>query len=491
MLETNKKINRRLIFMKRLMCFLVFIVGFVNAETLVLDLDMAKELALQNNPTIKIAEKGVTMAQARIIEARGGLFPTISGFSSLDHAWDLQENLIPNFLKPSLAPLYSDIGNALVTLGDQFDSQALIEQGNGMLMAGDMMPDYLKMAFGLENTFVYGLSLQQPLYAGGAIFNSYKISKIGKEIAEKQLESVTQSLLDNVTQSYYFALFAKSAKEVSEEALASAEENLDQVGKFFNNGKASKLDLLRAEVQAANLKPSVISAENNLKMAYSRLNIILGFDEEKKIVLSDKLEYRESPLQNMTLSELVSIAKVNRPEIAILNSQEKIADKQLSISRGAFLPTLSLGTNYQYMAMKNDLNFGSDDFNKSFNTSLSLSIPLFNGFKKSAQVQQAKIQIKEVAVQKSSAIDGIRMEVEEGYFLLKEAEKKVETQQKTIEQAKEALRLANLMYKEGAATQLDVLNTNLSLKTARMNYQQSLLEFNNAISKLKKAINKQ
>ena len=70
-------------------------------------------------------------------------------------------------------------------------------------------------------------------------------------------------------------------------------------------------------------------------------------------------------------------------------------------------------------------------------------------------------------------------------------EKKVETQEKTIEQAKEALRLATLMYKEGAATQLDVLNSNLSLKTARMNYQQSLLEFNNAISKLTKAINKQ
>jgi len=471
--------------------FMIFIVGITNAETLVLDLDTAKEIALENNPTIKIAEKGVNRAKAQITEARGGMLPSINAFSSLDHAWDLQKNVIPNFLKPSLAPLYGDIGNALVTLGDQFESQALTNQGIGMLQAGDMMPDYLEMAFGLENTLVYGVQLQQPLFAGGAILNGYKISKFGLDIAKSQLESVTQSLLDNVTQTYYFALFAKSAWEVSEEALASAEENLSQVQKFFDSGKASKLDLLRAEVEVANLKPSVISAENGLKMAFSRLNIILGFDSDKDVVLSDKLEYTECDLQKMTLEELVKMAKHNRPEIAILQTQQKIVDKQLAISKGAFLPTVALGTTYQYMGMRNDLDYTGDDFNKSFNTSVTLSIPLFNGFRKSSQVQQAKIAKFEMKDQMNSAVDGIQMEVESGYFLLKEAEKKVETQEKTIEQAKEALRLATLMYKEGAATQLDVLNSNLALKSARMNYQQSLLEFNNAISQLKKAINKQ
>lgn len=475
----------------RTIIFMVFIVGFTNAETLVLDLDTAKEIALENNPTIKIAQKGVTRAKAQIIEARGGMMPSISAFSSLDHAWDLQESIIPNFLKSSLSPLYSDIGDALVSLGDQFDNQDLTDQGVAMLAAGEMMPDYLEMAFGLENTMVYGMQLEQPLFTGGAIFNGYKISKLGYDIAEKQLESVTQTLLDNVTQTYYFALFAKSAMEVSEEALVSAEENLQQVQMFFDNGKASKLDLLRAEVEVANLKPSVISAENNLKMTFSQLNIILGFESDNDVVLSDKLEYKECEVQKMSLSELVKLAKTNRPEIAILKSQQKIADKNLSISKGAYMPTVALGTTFQYTGMRNDMDFTGDDFYKSFNTTLSLSIPLFEGFRKNSKVQQAQITKYEVQDQMESAIDGIQLEVENGYFLMREAEKKVETQEKTIEQAKEALRLANLMYKEGAATQLDVLNSNLALKSARMNYQQSLLEFNNAISQLKKAINKQ
>ncbi len=479
--------------MKKQLTFLVLmlIISFASGETMVLDLETAKEIALENNPTIKIARKGVKKAEAQITEARGGMLPSLNAFSSLEHAWDLQKNKIPNFLKPSLAPTNMQIGNALITLGDQFDNQELITQGQGMIQAVEQMPDYMEMAFGLENTLVYGVQLEQPLFTGGALWNGYKISKLGRDIAVKQLESAKQTLLDNVTQAYYYALFAKSAKMVSAEALKSAEENLSQVKKYFDSGKASKLDLLRAEVQVANLKPSLISAENSLKMAYSRLNITLGLKENRNVVLSDKLEYRPSPLQQMTLQELINLAKKNRPEIAILQHQEQIADRQLTISRGSFLPSVVLGTNYQYMGMRNDLDYQQDDFNKSFNTSISLSIPLFSGFKRSAKVQKAKIQCKEVSYQKNSALDGIRMEVENAYYLLKKAEKKVETQQKAIEQAKEALRLAQLMYKEGAATQLDVLNSNLSLKTARMNYQQSLLEFNNAISQLKKAINKQ
>ncbi|MBN2281948.1 MAG: TolC family protein [Candidatus Marinimicrobia bacterium] len=476
---------------KTIIFLLIFIVGVIQAETLVLDLETAKEIALQNNPTIKIAEKGVNRAKSQIVEARSGMFPAINAFSSLDHAWDLQKNVIPNFLKPSLAPTNLEIGNALLALGDQFDNQELRDRGMGMIQSVEMMPDYLEMAFGLENTLVYGVQLQQPLFTGGAIYNGYKISKLGLEIAEKQLEAVTQSLLDNVTRTYYFALFAKSAMEVSSEALVSAEENLALVQKFFDSGKASKLDLLRAEVEVANLKPSVISAENNLEMAFSRLNITLGFESNKDIVLSDKLEYKECDLQKTALEELVRIAKLNRPEMAILENQKKIANRQLAISKGSFLPTVALGTTYQYLGMRNDLEYTGDDFNKSFNTSISLSIPLFEGFRKSSKIQQAKILTGEMNDQLNSAGDGIQMEVESAYFLMKEAEKKVETQGKTIEQAQEALRLANLMYKEGAATQLDVLNSNLALKSAKMNYQQSLLEFNNAISQLKKAINKQ
>ena len=159
------------------------------------------------------------------------------------------------------------------------------------------------------------------------------------------------------------------------------------------------------------------------------------------------------------------------------------------MSKAAFMPSIVFGTAYQYQGQRDDFKFVGDDFFKSFNSSISINIPLFNGFKNSAKLQQAKIAIKESDHQAESLTNGIKLEVKGAFFTMKEAQEKVQTQQKTIEQAKEAQRLARLMYSEGASTQLDVLNANLALNQAKMNYQQSLFEYNVALANLKKSIN--
>ena len=463
--------------------------SFMNAEVMDLDLDKAKQIALDNSPSIQIAREGVKEAKAKVIESRAGFMPQINAFSSLQHAWDLQENKIPNFLKPSLAPTYRQVGGALKTVGEKIDDQELIQEGQGMINSVDMMPDYLQMAFGLENVLTYGVQLQQPLFSGGSIWNGYKISKLGVDIAEAQLENSRQSLLQQVTSNYYSTLFAKSAVDVSREAVESAQENLEQVQKFYDQGKASKLDLLRAEVQLANFKPNLVSAKNRLEMSISQLTTTLGLDNDVDYVFTDSLSYRHSPYLDKSLQDLISLAIKNRPEMNIIRNQKEITHKQLSMVRGSRLPSLNLSTSYQYQGMRNDLDFNSDDFNKSFNTTVSLSLPLFNGFKKHSQVQQAKVQLNETREQKSSTMDRIRLEVKNAYLSMEEAREKVNTQEVTIDQAQEALRLAKLMYAEGASTQLDVLNANLSLNQAKMNYRQSLLEYNLALADLKKAIN--
>jgi len=449
----------------------LMLLGSLAAETIELDLETAREIALENNPEVKKAREVVKKATAQITETRAGFLPTLNGFTSLQHAWELQRNKIPNFLKPSLDPIYQALYNA------------------GYMPSYQEMPDYLEMSFGLENTLVYGVNLQQPIYTGGAVWNGYQISQLGSDIAESQLETTIQNILNNVTGAYYSALFAKSAVEVTEQALNSAQKNLDQVTKFYETGKSSRLDVLRAEVQVANFKPQLISAKNQLRLAKSNLANLLGIAENSEFKFKDELTYRESDLMHSSLGELTQIALQNRAEITMIESQKAIAERQVAINRSTMLPKVSFSTSYQYQGMREDLEFTGDDLNKSFNSSLSISIPLFNGFKNSAKLQQAKIGIKEVTHQQEALRNGIRLEVKSAYYKMKEAEEKVQTQAKTIEQAQEALRLANLMYAEGASTQLDVLNANLAVKQAKMNYQQSLLEYNLALSGLKKAIN--
>lgn len=422
----------------------------LHAETLELDLKTARRIALENNPSVKLVREGLEKSGKNIIEARANMMPSFSAFSSLQHAWELPTMIL------NLPP----------TMGGQ-----------------------QKFKMGTENNIVYGINYEQLLYSGGMIRNSYHISKLAYEIAESQLKTTEQSVLNSVTSAYYSVLYVQSALAVSKESLQSAEENLAQVMKYYDVGKSSRFDVLRAEVQVANMKPMVVSAKNNLKLAESRLRMVLGITESIEFIFTEKLDIIYSDLTEKSLDELIEIALRSRPEVTILNKQNDIAQKQVSISRAAFIPKVALGTAYQYQGMRDDFDFTGDDFYKSFNSSISISLPLFTGMKNSAKYQKAKIAVKESKYQTESLINNIKLEVKGAYFTMQEALEKVQTQQKTIEQAKEAQRLAKLMYSEGSSTQLDVLNANLAVQQAQMNYQQSLLEYNIALSNLKKAIN--
>jgi len=429
---------------------ILFMAG-LTAETLNLDIQTARNIALENNPIIKLAREGVAKSAIQVIEARGNLLPSVSAFSSLQHAWDLATMVMNNPFSPAGGKLYFKMGS--------------------------------------ENTIASGINISQPIFTGGMIRNGYQISKMGYSIAESQLKTTEQKVLSDVTSSYYGVLFVNSALAVSKEALQSAEENLNQVTKYFNVGKSSKFDVLRAEVQVANMKPMVVSAKNNLKLAESRLRMVLGIDESVEIHFKEKLDMVYSELTKKTLDELIELALTSRPEIAMMNNQKSIAQKQVSMSKAAFMPSVMFGTAYQYQGQRDDFNFTGDDFFKSFNSSVSISIPIFNGMKSSAKYQQAKIAVRESEHQTESLVNGIKLEVKGAYFTMREAMEKVQTQQKTIEQAKEAQRLARLLYSEGSSTQLDVLNADLAVQQAQMNHQQSLFEYNVALANLKKAIN--
>lgn len=440
-----------------------------SATILELNLETAQQIALENNPSVKLAREGVLKSKAQVTETRAGMLPTLSVFSQAQHAWELPTMVIDmpssSFIIPG------------TPLGLSFDIP--IEMPGGKR----------KFQMGTENTVVAGLSLNQPLFVGGALWNGYQISRIGADISEAQLETTENNVLVSVIEAYYSVLFANSVVEVTKQALESAEMNLEQVKKFFEVGKSSQFDVLRAEVQVSNYKPMVVSAKNQQQLAESNLRMVLGIDDDTEFLFTDELEFTETPLTEISLEELIEIAINNRPEVRTMKKREEIVERQVSLARASFMPSLFFSTSLQHQALKDEIDITREDFYRSSSSSLSLSIPIFSGFKNSANLQKAKIAVKESKHQEESLYNGIELEVKSAYFKLKESEENVSTQQKTIEQAKEAKRLAELMYAEGATAQLDVINAILALNQAIMNYQKSLLNYNVAIANLKKAIN--
>ncbi|HOT96076.1 MAG TPA: TolC family protein [bacterium] len=435
-------------------------------ERVTLTIQESVDMALAKNPEIRMAEKELAKARAGVWEATSNILPQVNGYANLQHAWDIQRQTIPNFLKPMLGPLVN-----------------MIPELSGM-------PDYVQLSFGMENTLTYGATLTQPLFLGGAGVSAIKMAAAGKRAAEQNLESKRQNLIYQTASAFYACLLAQELAAVQEEALGQAQANLDVVTKKFSVGSASGFDKMRAEVEVANLKPEVISAKNNLQLAVTGLRTVLGLPRATEIQMEGSLAYAEDDFSNMTLEEFQNRALTARPEILAMKEQKLISSKGVTVAASAFMPKLFFQTDYSYMAMKNSMRFTQGDFSKGFTSAVSLQLPLFTGFKNSKQYQKARLDQKIMGDTEKQLFDGIAADAEVSYNKFQEAKQKYLAAKESSSLAQEALRLANLMYAEGANTQLDVLNSQLAVNRAKLNYVSSLYEYQMARYQLRRAVGK-
>jgi len=435
-------------------------------EPLVLTVDQSVDLALKHNPELRIAEEQLSKARAGIGEAIATLLPSVTGRASLQHAWEIQKTTVPNFIKQAMR----------------------LPDGTYVLPGVEFMPDYLQIAFGIENQFYYGVSLTQPLFLGGAGWAGVKIARSAKIAAEQNLHAKKQEVIYNTVNAFYACLLAKEVISVQEQAVEQAKANLDLVRKKYENGTASGFDKMRAEVDLANLQPQLISAQNAYQSALTRLRMVMGISETTPIVPEGKLEFVEDPLDTLSLSEIQQIAKMRRPEFRALKAQESMASGGLMVARSQFLPKVIFQTDYSFLAMRRDYKFTEEDFSKGFTSSIGLQIPLFTGFNRLYSYHKARMDYKIVKDSQKQLSDGVAAETEMAFHKFHEAREKYRSAKESISMAEEALRLANLMYEEGASTQLDVMGARLALTQARLNYANALYEYQMARYGLRKAM---
>ncbi len=422
-------------------------------EPLKLTLEQSVTVALERNPQIKMAEKELAKARAGIGVAYSNILPQVNGSANFQHAWEIQQNTIPNFLKAMLGPLAP------------------------MLPGFENMPDYVSISFGMENTFVYGVNLTQPLYLGGAGLAGVQMAYSARRAAEQNLELSRQNLIFQTVSAFYGCLLTQEIVSVQTEALAQAQANLDMVLKKYQVGAASGFDKMRAEVEVANLRPEVISAKNNYQAAITQLRMILGLEKEAQLDIEGQFEYVEDQMGLKSLSEIQALSIERRPEMQAFNEQKYITQKGITLARSNFMPKLFFQTDYSYLAMKDNLKIAQKDFNRGFTSAVSLQIPLFHGLKSMREYQQAKLDYKITLDSEKQIHDGLFAESEMVYHKFQEAQQKYLSARDSESLAKEALRLANMMYQEGANTQLDVLSSQLALTRAKLNYVLSLYEY--------------
>jgi len=412
-------------------------------EKITLTLEECINLALSQNPYHLAVEERVEAAKSQVREAASNFFPSLNaqGLHTLDEkVFELE---FPSFI-PGEPPQRVSV---------------------------DFTRDYQ-----------FSMSLSIPLFTSGRLTSGFRQAKYNLLSTEESVRQSKHTTIFNTKRAFYGYLLAQEFVKVAEETVEVAEKLYKNVKSLYDVGMASKFDLLRSEVQVANLKPQLIRARNNLKIAELSLKTLLGLDLEKPVEIKGELIYE---LYEPDLEKSLAEALQNRPEVSQLGYQKQAVGEMLKLARASNLPSIAVSGTYNFWADK--LNFQKDTWQDFYTVNLVLNLPIFNGFATSARVAQSKAMIRELELSQKGLVDMVRFEIRQAILKLNEARESLLSQEKNVEQAQESLRIAELNYAEGMITVLDVSQAQAALSQAKTNYSQALYDYVISLAQLEKA----
>ncbi len=422
-----------------MIAILALFLTMASSDTLNLTVDEAIDFALQHNPEIAQLTIEHDRSKERIGQATSALYPTISASGYYAYVTDVP----------------------VVDFG------------------GTMVP------FGANENYNVQVSLQQVLFAWGKLYNAVKISDLASDIAELNLLRKKQDVRYSVNDAFYGIL-------VLEEYVKQARSSLDQLQRFasavearYKAGLVSQFDLLRAQVQVQNLKPMVINYENSLMLAREGFRLLLGMELDQEFMLTGELQMID---EEFSLDQLTADALMNRPEVKSLDNAERIARLSQSIARRANLPTLVGGASYD---RSKPFGLLGDEWGSNVTFNLAFQWTIFSGFNNLYKSHEAALALKETRLAMENLNRAITVEVKQAYLSFLAAKEAIGAAEKNVGQAKQAYDIIETRYRNGLATNLEVLDTELAYRQAQVNYLSALKNYNTSLAQVYKATGKE
>ena len=414
---------------------------FGRAQTpLTLTLEQAVDMALAQNRQISLATDGVDFAKQQVREAKSALYPQINGFAGYTR----------NIKSPVF---FSNIAPEPIRIGE-------------------------------NNAMAVGFSVQQPIWLGGKVFTAREIANLTLENAREELQLTRENIVLEVTKTFYSVVLMQEILKVSEETLASAQSNFRNIVLLKREGVASEFDSLRARVRVSELEPEVIRARSNVETVTNALKFLLNINLEQPV----EIRHNWQVLPPAFPEDEKQLALSNRRELSTLNRQREILVKVKKIERAEYLPSLYGSFNWQTQAQSADFDIQSNEKATTIDAGLSLSVPLFNGFRTSARVQQAQIDITRIDRQIAMLSENILMEVENNRLRVQEAQQRVNAQSESVVQAEKTLDIAKVRFRNGLSTQVELNDAETALARTRLSQLNAVYDFLVAKADYEKAI---
>lgn len=420
-------------------------ITFARAEQLTLSRQQCVEIALRDNPTVKVADMEVKKMDYSKKEVIAGLFPTIDFSANYQRSIELQ------------------------TIR--------------MNMGGESQN--LKM--GSDNTWNMGFSATLPIIAP----TLWKTISISNTQILANLESSRASKLDlvnNVNKAYYALLLAIASHQVVKENYDVAVMNASIYEKQFKAGTASEYDVLRSSVQVKNIEPELLQADIAINQCKLQLKVLMGIDSEVDIVPDSSLpDYQKEMLAH---SPGADTSIDGNTSLRSLDIQKKILDKNVDLKKLAWVPTIGASFNLSWLALSNGSPFKNQEFNPFSNVGIAVSVPIFSGGSKYYGLKQAKIQRKELDLQREDLVNSLNMQVELAIDNINREARQIATSEEGVRQAKKAHEIMQKSFEIGAASYLDLRDSELADTQAQLAYLQAIYNYLVSTSELDNLLGK-
>jgi outer membrane protein TolC len=416
-----------------------------EAPARALTLDLVIDLAEARSEQIAIAQFGVTRAEAGERRARSDRLPQLNGGASYDRT-----------LRSEFSGLFS---------GDSADGGF----GGG---------DFSQLPFGRANAFRLNLQFSQALYAGGRIDAQQQLAAVGRTVADSSVKAARAQLVLDATQAFYDAALTDRLVAIAEASLQQAEATLAQVELAYRAGRSPEFDALRARVARDNQRPNVIRAKANRTIAYLRLKQLLEIPASQPVTVTAALDEATLDPPSRFAAPLAAVTAVpasqtaaGRVPVQQATSAVQATEAALRIAKSQRRPYASLNSAFGEVAYAGLPGF--DDWRTNWTVGASVQIPLFTGGRLKADEVSAGADIGEARARQKLTAELSEAETEATLALLDAAAAAWQASAGTVEQAQRAYEIAELRYREGISTQLELLDARLVLQVAQVNRAQA------------------
>ena len=419
-------------------------------------LEQCIDYAIENNNALKNAALDQEYNKAQIGFTKADGLPQINATASYNNNFAIQSTLIPDFLSPVVYGVLID--ENLVP-----DNIQLPEQG------------IFPAQFGIQHAGNIGITLNQLLF-DGSYFVGLQAARTLLELSSRNYELTKTNITEAVTKAFYTVL-------VNEERLTLLEKNFNRLDTLlretrlmYENGFVEKIDVDRLQVQYNNLQVEYDNTQRLVEISYNLLKFQMGMPVNTAIGLTGTLGDIDF---DYVLEETPDFSYSNRMEYAVLETQKRLNLLDLKNNKVQYLPSLNAFVNAGYNGGDNEFSNFFDFDNRWFGygaVGLSMNIPIFDGFRKSYRIQQARINDQMIDNSMNELANGIDLEIVQSRTVLINSIQSLRAQEDNLELAESVFEVTKKKYQEGVGSNLEVLDAETSYKEAETNYYNALFD---------------